>query len=123
MKKLLSVLSVITLTLVLTACPKVEQDARDAAAALGGAIKAAQTQHQTECTTTPTATACPIISKAIAAQNTLITSIEAYCGWTAGVQPSDPNAKCVPVNTAKAGLQTAINNANTFIAQLKGVIQ
>ena len=119
MKKLL----LLPLLLFLTACPKFEQNARDTAAALGGAVTAAQTQHQTECVATPTGSTCVLINKAVAAQNTLITGIEAYCGWKAGILPTDPSATCVPVNTAKAGLQAAIDNANTFIGQLKGVIQ
>jgi len=122
MKKLFLV-PIVLLSLILTACPKFEQNARDTAAALGGAVTAAQAQHQTECTATPTSPTCALINRAVAGQNALITSIEAYCGWTAGVLPTDPNAACVPVSGAKAGLQTAIDNANVFIGQLKGVIQ
>ena len=118
MKKLL----LIPLLLVLTACPKFEQNARDTAAALGGAITAAQVQHQAECVATPSASTCTLINRAAATQNTLITSIEAYCGWSSMTLPTD-NTACVPVSNAKAGLQTAINNANAFIGQLKGVIQ
>ena len=121
MKKMLLV-PLLALTIILSACPKFEQDARDTAAALGGAITAAQTQHQAECMATPTGSACVTINKSVAAQNTLITGIEAYCGWTAGVLPTDPKAVCVPVSSAKAGLQAAMNNANQFITQLKGVI-
>jgi len=119
----LRLLVVITLVSVLTACPKFEQNARDTAAALGGAITAAQAQHQTECQAAPTLATCVLINRAIGAQNALVTSIEAYCGWTAGVLPTDPNAACVPVASAKAGLQSAIDNSNVFIGQLKGVIQ
>lgn len=122
MRKLL-LIPLLMFTFVLTGCPKIQQTARDTAAALGGAITAAQTQHQAECAATPTGQTCVLINKAVVAQNSLITSIEAYCGWTAGVLPTDPNAACVPVSGAKAGLQTAISNANTFIGQLKGVIQ
>jgi len=121
MKSLLVSLTIVA-CLVLAGCPKIEQDARDTAAALGGAITAAQAQHQ-ECKTAPTGSACLTINKAVDGQNALVTSIEAYCGWTAGVLPTDPNTKCVPVQSASTGLQTAINNANTFISQLKGVIQ
>jgi hypothetical protein len=122
MRKLL-LLPLVLSILILTACPTIQENARDTSAALGGAITAAQTQHQTACVAKPTDATCVLINKAIAAQNTLITGTEAYCGWTAGVSPTDPNAVCIPVASAKAALQTAINNANTFIVQLKGVIQ
>lgn len=119
MKKLL----LLPLLLVLTACPKFEQNARDTAAALGGAVTAAQAQHQTDCKAAPATAPCVLINKGVDAQNALITGIEAYCGWTAGVLPTDPNAACKPVSTAQAGLQTAISNANVLIGQLKGIIQ
>lgn len=119
MKKKLAVLLICILPLI--ACSPLEQQARDAAAALGGAITAAQAQHQ-ECKSAPQALTCVTINKAVDGQNALVTSIEAYCGWTAGVMPSDPNAKCVAVKGAAPALQTAIANANEFITQLKGVI-
>jgi hypothetical protein len=119
MRKVLLVVSL----LVLVGCSPVEQQARDTAAALGGALAAAQTQHQTECTTAPTGAACVLINKAVSAQNALVTSIEAYCGWSSNVLPTDPNTKCVPVSGAQGALNAAISNANGFITQLKGVIQ
>ena len=121
MKRLLMV---VPLLLVLTACPKVEQDARDTAAALGGAIKAAQVQHQAECQAAVAEgnQTCQLINRAVDAQNALVTATEAYCGWSTGAPPSDPNAKCVAVSGAQAGLQAAINNANQFVTELRGVI-
>ena len=104
-------------------CSPIENQARDASAALGGAIKAAQTQHQAECTEQPSLPACVLINRAVDGQNALITSLEAYCGWTAGASPQDSSAKCVPVSGSKGALNTAIANANTFITQLKGVIK
>lgn len=111
------------LLLVLVGCSSLEQNARDSAAALNGALVAAQTQYQTSCSATPTASPCTLINRAVDAQNALITATEAYCGWTAGVLPADPAASCKPVSTATAGLQAAVNNANSFVVQLKGVIQ
>jgi hypothetical protein len=108
--------------LVLVGCPKLEQDARDTAAALGGAVTAAQRQHS-ECVSGINLAQCNLINKAVDTQNALITSIEAYCGWTVGVLPTNPGAKCVPVSTAQAGLQSAVSNANVLIGQLKGIIQ
>lgn len=116
---------VITLTLVLfeLGCSPVEQQARDTAAALGGMLAVAQTQNQTVCTATPTAPVCTTINKAISAQNALVTAVETYCGWSTTTPPGDANAKCVPVKTAEAGLQSAISNAQVFVTELKGVVK
>jgi hypothetical protein len=111
------------LLLVLLACPAVENNARDASAALGGAIKSAQAQHQDECKLNGTLSACTLINRAVDGQNALITATEAYCGWSTAAPPPDPTTKCVAVTSLKAGLQTAINNANAFVLQLKGVIK
>jgi hypothetical protein len=121
MKKLLWLLLVIPLI----ACPTtpLEQGARNTAAALQGALQAAQTQFQTTCTSNPKQTACTVINQAVAGQNALITATEAYCGWSQAVPPPSTTATCVPVKSAQAGLTTAIANANLFVTELKGVIQ
>jgi hypothetical protein len=123
MKKYL--LGLFALCFVLVACPltPIEQSARNTAAALQGAIAAAQAQYQTQCTSTPTVQACVIINQSIAGQNALITATEGYCGWSVSAPPANPTAPCVPVKTAQAGLQAAINNANLFVTELKGVIK
>lgn len=114
---------ILILCLLEIGCSPIENKARDTAAALQGAIIAAQTQHQQDCAANPSAPVCGLINRAIAGQNALITSVEAYCGWSAANPPADPSAKCVPVKGATAGLNTAIANATEFIAELKGAIQ
>jgi hypothetical protein len=103
-------------------CSPIQNQARNTAAALQGAIVAAQGQYQATCTSNPSQTQCTLINKAIAAQNALITADEAYCNWSQANPPSDPNATCVPVTSAVTALQTAINNATSFISQLKGIL-
>ena len=120
MKKLF-LLPIFVLVLGLTGCPKAEQNARDAAAALGGAIQAAQIQYQVTCKAEPLGSACVTINKAVAAQNALITATEAYCGWAPGTAIAQTS--CTPVASAQAALTAAINNANLFVIELKGVIQ
>jgi hypothetical protein len=121
MKKLaLSLL--LPLLVCLVACSPLEQQARNTAAALQGAIVAAQGQYHDTCTSNPKQNSCGIINNAISGENALITAVETYCGWSATNPPADPNATCVPVKTAQAGLQAAIANATTFITELKGVI-
>ena len=117
-----SVLFVLSLTFCLLACSPLEQQARNTAAALQGAIGAAQAQYQTECTATPKDSACVTINQAVAGQNALVTAVEAYCGWSETAPPANGSQPCVPVKTASAGLQTAISNANLFITELKGLI-
>jgi hypothetical protein len=113
------------LTLGLLACTPLEQSARNTAAALQGALTAAQTQYQSTCTTNAKQPACVAINEAIAGENALVTATEAYCGWKAGtIAPGTTlSAACVPVKSAAAGLTQAIANANLFITELKGVIQ
>ena len=122
MKSVVSALT-ICLLLVTTACSPIENKARDTAAALQGAILAAQSQYQVPCTADNTQSACKTISKAVAGQNALITSIEAYCSWSPVNPPADPSAKCSPVKSAEPALQTAIANATEFISELKGVLK
>ena len=116
-------LALLAACIMLTGCSPLEQNARNTAAALQGAIIAAQASQQTSCTANPQQETCVVITKAIGGQTALITAITAYCGWSITNPPADPNATCTPVKTAQAGLETAIANATTFILQLKAVIK
>lgn len=121
MKKLLA--PILAGCIVMLGCSPLEQNARNTAAALQGAIIAAQASQQASCSANPKQAPCTIINNAIAGQTALITSITAYCGWSMTNPPADPNATCVPVKTAQQGLQAAIANATTFITELKGLIK
>jgi hypothetical protein len=109
------------LVLVLAGCSQIERDARDTAAALSGVLISAQTQNQ-DCIKDSTGPNCALISRGIAAQNVLITATETYCGWTVANPPAS-GAKCVPVASATAGLNSAISNASLIITEIKGVIK
>jgi hypothetical protein len=112
------------LLLVLAACPSgVEKNARDTAAALNGALVSAQSEYQTSCTNNPQLPTCVTINRGVAAQNALITATELYCGWATSGPPPDPNQKCVPVSSFQAGLQSALNNANQAVTDIKGIIK
>lgn len=121
MKKLLVLIVVMTLATV--ACSPLEQNARNTAAALQGALSTVQAQYQASCSANPAQKSCTTINQAVAGQNALVTAVEAYCGWSPSAPPANGAAPCVPVKSAAAGLQTAINNANLFIAELKGLIK
>jgi hypothetical protein len=114
---------IFVLTFVMVACSPLEQQARNTAAALNGAISAAQTQFMSECTASPKDQPCVIINQAVAGQNALVTAVEAYCGWSETSPPANGAETCVPVKGAAAGLQTAINNATLFITELKGIVK
>ena len=103
-------------------CSPIENRARDTAAALSGAILAAQTQYQATCTATPNQQICQVINRGVAGENALITAVETYCGWTPTIPPSDTSAKCVPVKSAQVALETAIENAATLTVEIKGVL-
>jgi hypothetical protein len=121
MRKLFAL--VLVLTLVMVACSPLEQQARNTAAALQGALSAAQAQYLTQCTANPKDTPCVTINQAIAGENALVTAVEAYCGWSQTAPPANGTTPCVPVKGAAAGLQTAINNANLFITELRGILK
>jgi hypothetical protein len=113
---------VTTLCLLTTACTPIEQSARNTAAALQGALGAAQAKYQSSCAASPTQTQCVTINKAVDGQNALVTAVEAYCGWSQSAPPANGALPCTPVKSAAAGLQAAINNANLFVTELKGII-
>ena len=122
MKKLTTIAPVLIWCLIMIGCESIEQQARDTAAALGGAITSAQAQNQASCTaaTTPKAAVCGLINDAVAAQNALITADEAYCGFAPGTPLTQT---CQPVKSAEGALTSAISNATPFINQLKGILR
>ena len=104
------------------ACSPLENQARDAAAALSGSIVAAQTKYQGSCTANPSQQICQAINRGVSGENALVTAVETYCGWAVTPAPPDANATCVPVKSAQAALQTAIANAATLTLQIKGAL-
>ncbi len=110
------------LCVVMVGCSPLENQARDAAAALSGSIVAAQTKYQTTCAANPGQEICKIINRGVSGENALITAIETYCGWSPMVAPPEPSAKCVPVKSAGAALQAAVSNAATLTFQIKGAL-
>lgn len=110
------------LCLFMIGCSPVENQARDSAAAIKGAIESAQAKYVDACKSDPRQQVCFLINKAVSAQNALITATEGYCGWSQSAPPADMNAKCVPVKSAEGALKSAILNANNFTKQLKGAL-
>lgn len=106
--------------LLLTACPK-DKNARDAAAALKGALDTAQVEYSASCMADPTPKLCQTIKRAVAVQNLLITTTEAYCGWDRAAPM--PTAQCVPVKSLEGALTSAVANANQAVGELKGIIK
>ena len=121
MKKLMLMLTVVTVVPML-GCSPLESQARDAAAALSGSIVAAQSKYQVSCSANPSQEVCQIIDRGISGENALITAVETYCNWAPTLAPPDPTATCVPVKSAQAALQAAIANAATLALQIKGAI-
>jgi hypothetical protein len=103
-------------------CSPLEEQGRNAAAALSGSILAAQAKYQASCTANPTQQICQLINKGVSGENALITAIETYCGWSVNPAPPDPTAKCVPVKSAQAALEAAVANAAALTTQIKGAL-
>jgi len=124
MKKIFGIVFV---ALVFAGCTTLETAARDAAAASQGFIVSAQQKHTQECTATPLNSVCVTINKAIFAQNVLIDGIETYCGWPARPTPAQLTQAgalpCQKVSTAEAALQSATNNLNALMGDLKAAAQ
>jgi hypothetical protein len=121
MRPLTAVLLVLCLVPML-GCSPLENQARDAAAALSGSIVAAQSRYQASCKANPSQQICQVINRGVSGEDALITAVETYCGWTPMLAPPDPAAKCVPVKSAEAALRAAIANAATLTLQIKGAI-
>ena len=115
-------LALLAACIMLTGCSPLEQNARNTAAALQGVIVAAQAKYHDSCVANPSQTVCQQINNGVSGENALVTAIETYCGWSPTAPPSDPNATCVPVKSATAGLTAAISNANTLTIEIKGAI-
>jgi hypothetical protein len=121
MRKLATILMVMGL-LVLVGCSPLENQARDTAAALSGAIVAAQSEYQASCAANPKQQVCEVINRGVSGENALVTAVETYCGWSVSLAPPDPTAKCVPVKSAEAALRAAIANAAAMTLQIKGAL-
>jgi hypothetical protein len=121
MRSLMIVLLIVC-TLSMLGCSPLEMQARDTAAALSGAIVAAQTKYQASCEGKPSQEICQVINRGVSGENALVTSIETYCGWAITPGPPDPTAKCVPVGSASRTLQAAIANAASLTLQIKGAL-
>jgi hypothetical protein len=108
--------------LCMSGCSSVENEARDAAAALSGSIVGAQTKYQATCTANPSQQICQVINRGVSGENALVTAVETYCGWAPSLAPPDPNATCVPVKSAESALRAAIANAAQLTTEIKGAI-
>jgi hypothetical protein len=115
-------IAIALLCLSMIGCAPVENQARDSAAAIKGAIGSAQTKYGATCRENSGQQVCDVINKAVNAQNGLITATEAYCGWSQAAPPADQSGKCVPVKSAESGLKAAILNADNFTKELKGAL-
>ena len=119
MKSVLMI-AMLFVTLACPSTPPLEQNARDASAALGGLLTTAEAQHQ-ECVADSTPQTCQIIKRGVSGQGALITALETYCGMT--ISPTlDPSTPCVPVKSATTALQSAIANANQLVTEVKGTV-
>lgn len=118
MKKLL--IPLLGLLLLTVACSPVENNARDAAATLGGTLTYAQAKYGAECSNHSMAAVCSLVNQGVSAQNALVTATEAYCNWSTTAPPPDQAAKCVPVKGTEAALNTAIANANRIVSEIRG---
>jgi len=120
--KTLTVILLVLCLFPMLGCSSLENQARNAAAALSGSIVAAQNKYQAACVANPSQEICRVINRGVSGENALITAVETYCGWSVTAAPPDPAATCVPVKSAEAALRAAIANAAALTVQIKGAI-
>lgn len=123
MRKLL-LLPVMALLLCGFACPgsqPLEQTARDTVATAKGYLDAAKVHHP-ECAApaegTPVSTNCQIISRGVAAKDSVIDALNIYC---ASPDYSNNGGPCVPNKDLQPKLQEALNNLNQTITDVKAI--
>jgi hypothetical protein len=118
MKRIVSLVALLPLVLLLTACPALQDTAHDALAFSKGFIEDQQSQHQS-CKTDGKPFACTAITQAIAAQSLAVDALEEYCGsaeFAAGTGTCAPNASAAPK------LKLALTNLNATVANIKKLV-
>lgn len=98
---------------------QVATKARNTLAASQGAIQSAQSQFSVTCKAQPAQAPCVTITKAVAAQNVAVTTMEIYCGWLPG---TDPASKCAPVQSEQAALESALANLGVILPEIQALI-
>jgi hypothetical protein len=120
--KLIATLCIATLLLVTVACAPLEQSARDGIATAKGFLDAEAKAHP-ECTQTPSAQACTLITKGNALKHVAIDALEQYCtspGFDAGTDPcTKPTGQAATV--AAQQLKTALANLSQVISDIKAL--
>lgn len=121
MKRLL-ILPLLFAALAMSACPPsqpLEKSARDAVATSKGYLDAAK-EHHPECVSdTPAAsTNCTIISRGVAAKDSVIDAVNIYC---ASPEYSNGTGECIPNKDLEPKLKEALDNLNRTINDVKAV--
>jgi|ERR1041384_6759510 hypothetical protein len=122
--KRLFVIPLLLSVIFLAGCPP-EKDARDAIAAAHGVITAAQAQWTTTCRAQPTQAKCQAVNKLIQAQHLAADALTTYCG---GVPPTGTptyldGGPCTPVTSAGGALRSAIQNMNSIVNDVNGLLK
>lgn len=121
--RLAGVVTVVWVCLMLTACPKLEQQAYRTVVGANAFIKSVRTAHP-ECATS-TSNVCATLTQATAAKDSLIDAVELYCGgpsFDAG-GPCQAPAKGTAASTqAVDKLQAALGAWNVASSDLKKAV-
>ena len=120
MRKLAVLALMATLVCFETACAPLEVTARNVLTASKTAILDVSAGHP-ECKLGMTApTVCKVLNDAVAAHNTAVSALTAYCEGTPapGVQSYDNGGVCVPIKTASDALASALKNLAPLIKDL-----
>lgn len=118
MTKRLALVPLLLGTLILTACPPIQETARDGVATAKGYLDAAKAHHP-ECSTPQVNVGvCDLLSRATGAKDAVIDAVNVYC-----TSPSydQTGGVCVPNKSAKPKLDAALRDLNQILADVKKI--
>jgi|SRR5271157_3945262 len=124
MKKIVSLISVISLLLCLSVCTPVERQAYRTIVSAKAFLDSEKSQHP-ECATTPNTNICQLLKQATSAKDALIDAVNIYCASDSfdNGGPCTPPTKGTPAaQVATDKLKAAIASYNQIYLDIKGAI-
>lgn len=113
----------LTITLVLclftVACAPIEQTARNGIATAKGFLDSEKAAHPECVVNAASSNACYLISKGVAAKDSTIDALEAYCGGP----EFDNGGACTPHADLQPKLKSVLANLNQTIADIKKAVK
>lgn len=116
--KRLSIVPLLLGMLILTACPPVQETARDGVATAKGYLDSAKAAHPECAAAQVNVGVCTLLSRATGAKDAVIDAVNVYCS-----SPSydSTGGVCVPNKSAKPKLDAALRDLNQILTDVKKI--